>query len=103
MEKNLYHMKIKLEKFGTILTSRDAGKEDLISIKSILKSVPSSEVIEIDFGGIFAFSPGWGDEFLTPLQKQFGDFLVLKNIKNPSVSLTLEMLEKINNVKFIVK
>lgn len=47
-------------------------------------------------------SPSWGDEFLTPLLREYGDRLILKNTQNPSVKATIEILEQINKRKFIL-
>ena len=93
-------MKIELKKFGTTLISRQAGKEALAAFRPILADLKSEEIIEVDFSGVITFSPSWGDEFLTPLLKQFGGRLILKHTKNPSVSLTITTLEKVNGPKF---
>ena len=93
-------MKIYLEKFGTTLTSRQAGKEALLAFQPPLSEIGVNEPLEIDFEGVVTFSPSWGDEFLTPLQKKFGERLTIKHTDNPSVQATVELLEKIHMVKF---
>lgn len=93
-------MKIYLKKFGTTLTSRQAGKEALSAFQPSLSETGTSEPLEIDFEGVITFSPSWGDEFLTPLQKKFGERLTTEHTNNPSVQATLELLEKIHLVKF---
>ena len=89
-----------MTKFGTVFTSRQAGKEAYGAFLPTLVSLDNDENVLVDFDGISTFSPSWGDEFLTPLQKKFGDRLALTNISNPSVSLTITTLEKINGSKF---
>jgi STAS-like domain of unknown function (DUF4325) len=96
-------MIIQLKKFGTILVSREAGKEALAVFQVNIKSIGKNEKLEIDFKGVSTFTPGWGDEFLTPLQEKFGDKLVLKNTENLSVKATLELLEDIKKKKFIIE
>lgn len=93
-------MNIHLSKFGSVLTSRQAGKEAYSAFLPMLASSNENEIILVDFDGVSTFSPSWGDEFLTPLQKKFGDHLMLKNVKNPSVSLTITTLEGVNGSKF---
>ncbi len=93
-------MTIDITKFGSVLTSRQAGKEAYAAFLPTLDQLHDKEEVIVDFDGVSTFSPSWGDEFLTPLLNRFGDHLTLKNIKNPSVSLTLETLEKINGLKF---
>ena len=44
-------MIIKLNKFGTTLTSRQDGKEAYNAFRSTLESMPKNEKIEIDFEG----------------------------------------------------
>ena len=96
-------MIIKLEKFGTILLSRQLGKEAALASQSLLRDIKRGENIEVDFKGVLTFSPSWGDEFLTPLLNKYGDKLVLKITDNPSVTNTIEMLETIHKKKFKTK
>ncbi|MBU1177418.1 MAG: DUF4325 domain-containing protein [Patescibacteria group bacterium] len=93
-------MTIYLKKFGTLLSGRMLGKEAFSAFLPSLKDVKDSEKIEVDFEGVDVFSPSWGDEFLLSLLEKFGDRVVLKNTKNPSVKSTLEFLERINKIKF---
>lgn len=93
-------MTIDMTKFGSVLTSRQAGKEAYAAFLPTLTNLSENENVLVDFDGISTFSPSWGDEFLTPLQRKFGDRLTLKNVSNPSVSLTITTLEKINDSKF---
>ncbi|MFH1142184.1 MAG: STAS-like domain-containing protein [Candidatus Uhrbacteria bacterium] len=88
-------MKINFSKFGTTLTSRQAGREALAALQPSLATIGKDEKIEIDFSGVITFSPSWGDEVITPLKTKFGERLILKNTENPSVSATLEMLDNI--------
>ena len=93
-------MRIELKKFGTTLISRQAGKEALAAFQSVLARAKPDEILEVDFDGVITFSPSWGDEFLTPLLNQFGDRFVLLPSDNPSVRITVELLEKTQNKKF---
>ncbi|MFZ6015157.1 MAG: STAS-like domain-containing protein [Patescibacteria group bacterium] len=96
-------MKIIMTKFGTVLTSRQAGKEAYNAFLPTLNAIKSNETVEMDFEGIITFSPSWGDEFITPIFKNFGDRLIFINTTNSSVLLTLQLLEKIHEIKFNVK
>ncbi len=96
-------MLIQLKKFGTTLISRQTGKEALAAFEPVLREVVENEKVEIDFEGVITFTPSWGDEFLTPLQKRYGKNLSLKNAENPSVQATLQMLEEINREKFEIE
>ncbi len=93
-------MIITITKFGSVLTSRQAGKEAYSAFLPTLTSLSDKEEVFVDFAGLSTFSPSWGDEFLTPLQKMIGNRLTLKNVSNPSVSLTISTLERINGAKF---
>ncbi|MCH7492143.1 hypothetical protein IID19_00935 [Patescibacteria group bacterium] len=93
-------MVIELKKFGTTLTSREEGREALAAFKPSLSDITDSESVEVVFTGVNTFSPSWGDEFFAPLIKQFGTRLILVDTKNLSVEATLNMLEKIHNIKF---
>jgi len=86
-------MKIELKKFGTTLTSRQLGKEALAAFRPRFNELTKTEKIDIDFSGVITFTPSWGDEFLTPLFKEFGTRITLSNTKNSSVKATLEILE----------
>lgn len=94
-------MTIELKKFGSMLVSRQTGKEALAAFEPSLRSIIEDETVIIDFSGVITFSPSWGDEFLTPLLNRYGNRLVLNNPgENSSVFATIEILEKANNVKF---
>ena len=69
-------MKIELKKFGTILVSRQTGREALAAFRPTLREVHDKENIEIDFDGVSTFSPSWGDEFLRPLYREYKNRLV---------------------------
>ena len=86
-------MILELKKFGTTLISRQTGREAALASQSILRDVGDSEMVEVDFDGVLTFSPSWGDEFLTSLLNTYGDRLVLRNTDNPSVRVTLEILQ----------
>ena len=92
-------MKIELKKFGTTLVSRGTGKEALSAFRPSLKNVKNEDIL-INFDGVVTFSPSWGDEFLTPLLKEYGDKLILQSSENLSVQMTIELLEEINKKKF---
>ncbi len=93
-------MRIELKKFGTTLISRQNGREAFAAFQPQLSALVESENLELDFEGVITFSPSWGDEFLSPLLKQYGSRLILMNTSNPSVKATLELLEKINQATF---
>ncbi len=95
-------MRIALKKFGTTLISRQSGKEALSAFQATLAALKSDEHLIVDFDGVITFSPSWGDEFLTPLLNQFGDRLLLLPTHNPSVVMTIQLLEKTQNKKFVV-
>ncbi len=96
-------MFIQLKKFGTTLISRQSGKEAFLAFSPELRQSAENEIIEVDFEGVNTFTPSWGDEFLSPLQERFGDRLKLRNVSNPSVQATLELLEDINKKKFVLE
>ena len=91
-------MKLSLKKFGSILTSRQEGRESLLAIQPILKNV-----LIIDFKDIGSLSPSWAEEFFIPLLKKYKKYLILENVNNLSAKMTLSFLEKINNVKFNIR
>ena len=96
-------MIIFLKKFGTTLTARQFGKEAFSAFEPSLKGIKDNEKVEVDFEGVITFTPSWGDEFLSPLFSRFGDRLILKNTKNPSVQATLKLLERVHNKEFKVE
>lgn len=93
-------MRIELKKFGTTLTSRQAGNEAWKALQSQLRDLALEEHLEIDFGGVLTLSPSWGDEFLTPILEQFKGRLTLHPSDNLSVQATLRLLEEIHKEKF---
>ena len=96
-------MNIDLIKFGSTLASRQSGKEAFLAFQPNLKNIADDENIEIDFSEINTFTPAWGDEFLSPLQKKYMNKLFLIKTSNPSVKATVDILEETNKMKFIWK
>lgn len=96
-------MKIELKKFGTTLISRQNGREAFAALQPQLSALRENEILELDFEGVVTFSPSWGDEFLSPLVKQYGSKIMLINTSNLSVKATLELLENINQIAFKIK
>ena len=85
-------MIIKLNKFGTILVSRPAGKEAYLAFAPTLRAYKNNEAIEVDFEGVEVLTPSWADEFLTPLFNSHKNSVSLKNTNNPSVVESLKIL-----------
>lgn len=93
-------MIIQLKKFGTTLVSRPSGKEALLAFRPMLNQINENEEVIIDFKGVMVLTPSWADEFLTPLSKQFGERIQLRNMDNSSIKATLSILNKIKNNNF---
>ena len=68
--------------------------------QSLFAGVNESESIEIDFDGVFTFSPSWGDEFLTPLAARYKERVFFKNTRNSSVQATLKLLKTVSGLTF---
>ncbi len=85
-------MIIKLNKFGTMLVSRPAGKEAYLAFAPTLRECKENEDIGVDFEGVEVLTPSWADEFLTPLFNLFKNRVNLKNTTNPSVTESLKIL-----------
>ena len=96
-------MKLQLEKFGKTLISRELGSEALKAFQPTLRELPKNEELEIDFSGVLTLSPSWADEFLSPLQNQLGDRLILSPSDNLSVHATLRILQEVNKRPFKMK
>ena len=93
-------MRVELKKFGTMLISRQSGREALLAFQPTLKTLSDTETLDVLFDGVTTFSPSWGDEFLSPLREKYGERLVLHASSNLSVRLTLELLEESCGIQF---
>ncbi|MDP3710763.1 MAG: hypothetical protein Q8R29_03540 [bacterium] len=93
-------MKLKLEKFGTTLISRELGSEAFKALQSTLLELSPSDELEIDFSGVLTLSPSWADEFLSPLLEKLGERLLLLPSDNLSVQATLKILQEANKRLF---
>ena len=85
-------MLIKLNKFGSLLVSRPAGKEAYLAFQPTLRECKNKEVIEIDFKGVEVLTPSWADEFITPIVRSYKKRVVLINTSNLSVIESLKIL-----------
>ena len=93
-------MIIELKKVGKLLTSKNGGHEAYLALQPNLRKINTKEEVIIDFDEVEVFIPSWGDEFLIPLLSKFRENLFLKNTKNPSVKVTLDILEETNKINF---
>ena len=82
---------IQLQKFGTVLVSRPAGREAFNAIRS---SLETNATIKVDFDGVLTVTPSWLDEFLTQLTKYVGDKVKLLPTQNASVLASLPVLSE---------
>ena len=86
-------MKILLKKYGQILTSRPAGREAALAMKSTVKPA-ADETIELDFEGVLSIGPSWLDEVLTSLRAEYGtDMVICFPTKNPPVIESLKIID----------
>lgn len=85
-------MKLTLMKFGSVLTSRPAGKEAYLAAKAYSLPKNNDEKIEVDFSGVEVLAPSWADEFITPLLKEFQNRVILLPADNSSVKASLEII-----------
>ena len=83
-------MKIELQKFGRVLTSRPGGKEAFAAIRPTLDVTATK--VQIDFTGVISLSPSWADEFFRGLEEVYGPNLEYLPSTNPSVIATLQIL-----------
>ena len=93
-------MIIELLKFGEDLHGRPEGKEAYDSIAPRFGDINDDEKVIVDFKGINSVSTSWLDEFLSALQKRFGNRLFLRNATNLSARLSLDPLEEVGGRKF---
>lgn len=96
-------MKLRLEKFGKTLLSRELGSEAFKAFQPTFREFSKDEELEIDFSGVLTLSPSWADEFLSPLLSQMGDKLILLPSDNLSVHATLKILQEANKRSFKMK
>ena len=85
-------MRMQLKNFGTVLTSRPAGKEAYLAAKAYSLPKDAKEKIAVDFSGVEVLAPSWADEFLTPLFEEFKGRVELIPSTNASVKATLEII-----------
>ena len=86
-------MKILLKKYGQILTSRPAGREAALAMKTTARPA-DDEAIELDFEGVLSVGPSWLDEVLAALRAEYGKArVVCLPTKNPSVIESLRVID----------
>lgn len=93
-------MKIQLQKFGSLLTSRDTGKEAFGAFRPSLNHLAPNENIEIDFTDIGTISPSWADEFISKIADEFGDRMILLPTTNMSANSSIKLIELIRGKAF---
>jgi hypothetical protein len=86
-------MRIEIKKFGTILTSRPAGREAAHAINAYIKP-DSKEPLELDFTGVISVGPSWLDEVLSFLRDKYGkERVMILPSSNASVVQSLNIID----------
>ena len=86
-------MKVRLKKYGQILTSRPDGREAALTMKATVK-LADDEAVELDFEGVLSVGPSWLDEVLTALRDEYGiERVICLPTKNPSVIESLRVID----------
>ncbi len=96
-------MKVFVQKFGMVLTSRQSGREAYAAFQPTLNELGQNDKLILDFEGVEVLSPSWADEFLTPLLRDLDQRLIVTHTGNASVKLTIETLEGILKRSFKVR
>ena len=68
------------------------GREAYLGAKAYLLPKTTMDKVEVNFAGVDILEPGWADEFLTPIKKEWGDNLILLPSENSSVKATLKTI-----------
>lgn len=87
-------MRVRLTQYGTILTSRPAGREAALAMEAYLKPA-ADENVELDFEGVLSVGPSWLDEVLTALRRRYGrQRVICLPTQNPSVIESLRVIDR---------
>jgi len=86
-------MKIPLIKFGEFLMSRPAGSEAAKVMCISYAPTSESELIELDFDGVFATGPSWLHEVVLGLRSKFKNKIVVLDCGNSSVLESLKFID----------
>jgi Lhr-like helicase len=84
-------MEVKVSNFGDILMSHPAGREAFLKAKAyVFKDIKTDEIIVLDFDNLKVLAPSWADEFISGIQKDYGNEVQYINTENPSVKASLK-------------
>lgn len=84
-----------MSKFGTLLNSRPAAKEDVLRLVQIINGSTEKEILILDLSGVEILTPSYADELLHLLWGKYGkDKVKIENIQTPAVKDTLKSIEK---------
>ncbi len=86
-------MNIEVKKFGTILTSRPAGREAALTCLAYEKDLKESSSVNLNFEGVTVITPSWLGEFVQTLQDKGIDKVVFLPSENPTVTSSIEFIE----------
>lgn len=92
-------MIIYIKKFGQTLSSRPDGREAVLAFQPTLKEIKTDEEVVLDFEGVSVMGPGWADEFVTHIIKNYGERVTMKNFDNPGIKITLDFLKRLKEGK----
>ncbi len=88
-------MKLSMEKFGSVLISRPAGRE--AALAALAYSIPKEgdERIELDFSHVDVLTPSWMDEFMqTLIERLPKSHVEIIEGDNASVKMTMRTIRE---------
>ena len=87
-------MRILMSKFGKLLNSRPAAKEDALRLVQIINGSAEKEAVILDLSGVEILTPSYADELLHFLWDKYGkDNVKIENIETPVVGDTLKAIK----------
>lgn len=86
-------MTLQVKKYGSILTSRPAGREAALSCLAYDLNNDKSVGLTLDFTEVLVMTPSWLSEFVQTLkEKGIGSVSFLPS-ENPTVTSSIEFIE----------
>jgi hypothetical protein len=86
-------MNFKVSKYGSILTSRPAGREAALSALAYEPQLKNTTLLYIDFEGVAVMTPSWLSEFVQTLKEKGINKIIFIPSQNPTVISSIQFIE----------
>ena len=93
--------KVYMKTYGKFLMGREDGANALLAFRQQHGDAIHQRQVFFDFQDVPVLAPSFGDEFFTPLEKEYPGRIIIDSGINTAVRKAFETIEQTQKLKFV--